>query len=407
VEDIRSTWRRRVSAALLPLAACALLISACTASDGPVQVTTSSIPTLAGHHDIDVVEIDQARHRLYAADRTDQGIDVFDTTKSPAKYLSTIPLPAAPNGLAIAPALGRLFVGAANGSVLFVDIRTSSPTVNTVVKEVPTGGKSADLIDYAPGPELIFASNGIEGTLASIDAKTGEVKMTFSVTGYSLEQPRFNASDGMLYVTSPDADSLFQLDINSGTVKNRSTLGGCQPTGLAISPASQAVMACHNAVISWDFRTGKSQRFDQVAGGDVVSYNARADRFFVASPQKTGPGAVAIFGGNPIGYIASVDTAGPGKSAAYDETNNFVYTPDGRLGFAGLAGFRPPATTQFIYPSVGSIAIFAAVVLVILGLFVIVGRGADPVLREEPAPRRRGSRSAAPVAPVAAEVVKN
>jgi 6-phosphogluconolactonase (cycloisomerase 2 family) len=404
VGEIRSRWRQIVSAALLPLAVGALLISACTASDTTVQVTNTTIPTLAGSHDIDVIEIDQANHRLYAADRTDKGIDVFDTTKTPARYLSTIPLAAAPNGLAIAPALSRLYVGAANGSVLFVDINPTSPTVNTVVKDVPTGGKYADLLDYAAGPELVFASNGIEGTIATIDAKTGEVKTHFSVVGFSLEQPRFSAADGMLYVTSPDADSLFQLDLKTGMTKNRSTLGGCLPSGMAINTHSLALIACRNAVITWDLRSGTSQRFDQAAGGDIVSYNARADRFIVASPQKTGPSSVALFGGNPIGYIASVDTDGAGKSAAYDETNNFVYTPDSRLGFAGVAGFRPPATTQFVYPSVASILVFAAVVAVILGLFVLVGRGADPALREEPEPRRRGSRGAAPVA---REVVKS
>jgi len=151
-----------------------LLISACTGAAAPIQVSSTTVPTIAGWAgNFDVVDIDQAGHRLYAADRADQGIDVFDTTTATPKFEQTIPLPAYPNGLAIAPDLGLLYVGTSAGSVVFVDISSTSATVNTVVKEVPTGGKSTDLLDYAAKPQLVFASNGIEGTVASIDAKTG------------------------------------------------------------------------------------------------------------------------------------------------------------------------------------------------------------------------------------------
>jgi sugar lactone lactonase YvrE len=393
VAEKRSTWQQIVSAALLPLAAGALLISACSGSSKPVEVTNTTIASLAGRPgNFDVVEIDQAGHRLYAADRSDQGVDVFDTTAAPAKYLLTIPLAAAPNGLAIAPSLSRLYVGAANGSVLFVDINSTSGTFNKVVKEVKTGGKDADLIDYAAGPQLVFASTGLEGTIASIDANTGEVKGNFKV-GFALEQPRYNPADKMLYVTSPDADGLFQLDPTNGTIKNKVPLGGCLPAGMAINGHSQVLIACRSAVIMWDLNKSESSRFDRVAGGDIVSYSAKADRFLVGAPAKIGPSAVGVFGGSPVDYIAAVSTPGAGKSAAYDETNDVVYTPDGRAGYAGLAWFHPPVSQQFIYPSVASIGIFAAVVVVILLLFVVVGRGADPVLRVEPEPRPRRSRS--------------
>jgi hypothetical protein len=394
---MRGSWRQVVSAALIPVAAGALLISACAeATTSPVEVTNTIVPPVAGSAgNFDVIEIDQANHRLYAADRADQGVDVFDTTKAQARYLLTIPLPAAPNGLAIGRDLARLYVGLANGSVLFVDINPKSTTFNKVLSEVPTGGKDADLLDYAAGPQLVFASSGIEGTIASIDAKTGEVKAHFNV-GFALEQPRFNPADGMLYVTSPDADGLYQLDPKDGKIKNKVPLGGCLPSGMAINGHSQVLIACHNAVITWDLHSSTSQRFDQVVGGDVVTYNSKTDRFFVASPQQASLSAVGIFGGNPIGYIASVPVDGPGKSTAYDETNDVLYTPDVRLGYAGLASFRPPASAQFTYPSLASIGIFAAVVLVIVLMFVLVGRGADPILRVEPEPRRRRSRSASP-----------
>src|ERR1700692_3982119 len=108
------TSRPIASAALALLATGAVLISAC--GDSSVAVTSTPIPGATGSGaSIDVIDIDQAAHLLYAADRTDQGVDVFDISSPRAKYLETIHMPASPNGLAIAPDLGRLFAGTSNG----------------------------------------------------------------------------------------------------------------------------------------------------------------------------------------------------------------------------------------------------------------------------------------------------
>jgi DNA-binding beta-propeller fold protein YncE len=158
---------------------------------------------------MDAIAIDQATHRLYTADRSNQGVDVFDISAGWATYLQTIALPASPNGLALAPDLGRLFVGMGNGSVAVVDI---APTADRVISEIKTGAKSVDLLDYSTGQHAVYASNGVEGLLTTIDTNTGAVKAQFKI-GFALEQPRFNPADGLLYVTSPDADALFrQLD---------------------------------------------------------------------------------------------------------------------------------------------------------------------------------------------------
>ena len=365
-----------------------LLIAACGKSVPAVQITSSPLPAAAAKEgNFDVVEADQAAHRLYLADR-DRGVDVFDISGAPAKFIKTIAMPAIPNGLALAPDLARLFVGTASGKVVVVDTKTQSATVDTIIGEWQTGGKSADLLDYAAAPRpVLFASNGVDGTIARIDAITGEVKVHIKV-GYALEQPRFNSSDGMLYVTSPDAGALFRIDPNTGKTKDKIMLAGCLPTGLAINPRSnQALIACTNSVMSRDLRTGRSETFDQVAGGDVVSYSVKTDRFLVASPQKTKESAIAIFGGNPIAYMTSVVTDAHGKSAAYDETNDVVYTPDIRPNKAGLSGFRIPAGGPGLPSLLPSLAVFVALLVAIGVFFFFVGRSADPIRRPEPLPK--------------------
>ena len=366
------------------------LISSCAQVDAPsIKIASTPVPeNTTQTPSMDAVEIDQAGHRLYAADRSNQGVDVFDISAASATYLTTIAMPAGPNGLALAPDLSRLFVGVENGSVMFVDINANSPRFNQVINEVKTGAKSADLLDYSADRRLVYASGGVEGTITSIDSGAGEVKGQLKV-GFALEQPRFNPADGMLYVTSPDADALYRLDPSDGTIKKKKSLGGCQPTGFAINPKSnQALIACRNSVISYDLRRDTLERFQQQLGGDIVGYDAKVDRFFVGAPHKPGQGAVGVFGGTPIAYIATVVTGAGGKSAAYDEASAMVYTPDTRPNKAGLASFKMPAGGPGQMPPLTTLIPLGALLAVIVLFFVVVGRSADPIRRQEPAPSR-------------------
>ena len=126
---------------------------------------------------------------------------------------------------------------------------------------------------------MVFASNGDGGSIATIDATTGVVKSHFAI-GHPLEQPRFNPADGMLYVTSPDADAVFMVDPGKGVIKSTIKLDKCVPYGLAINPKlDQALIACRNFVMRQNLRnTADVEAFGQVSRGDVVSYDAVADR---------------------------------------------------------------------------------------------------------------------------------
>ena len=359
-----------------------VILSACGGSGIPIA--NARVPSIAGQNaSFDNVEIDQVAHRLYATDRTNRGVDVFDISKAKAKYLTTIAMGSAPNGLAIAPDVGHLFVGTASGAVTVID--TSS---ETVVDQVVTGASGADLLDYAAARQRLYVSNATDGTITSIDTTTDKVKAHFVIGQYQLEQPRFNPADGMVYVTSPTADSLFRVDPNDGLVKHIFPLNGCQPNGLAINPTSnQALMVCKTFVMSFDLTSGKSQKFAQVLGGDIVNYDAKVDQFFVGSPHITKPSVVGIFGGNPIAYYSSVSTDAHGNSAAYDETNNVVYTPNLLPNRAGVSSFALPDKPQASPPWLSTLTTFGFLAALIIGFalfFVFISRSADPARRPVP-----------------------
>ena len=394
------TSRPIASALFALLAGGAALISAC-GGVSTVPITNTAIPAAIGKTaSIDVIDLDQAAHLLYVADRTDQGVDVFDVSTPRAKYLQTIAMPASPNGLAIAPDLGRLFVGTSNGSVMIVDIGTSSSAYGSVISEVKTGGRSVDLLDYGTARQRIYAANATEGKLVSIDATTGAIMSTFTLGAVQLEQPRFDPADGMVYVTSPDADTLYRIDPSTGLLKDKFILNGCKPVGLAINPTTnKALMACHKNTLAFDLGAGKIIGTFALGNSDIVTYDSKVDRFFVASlPHAQTPGSVGIFGGNPISYITSAVTNISGNSAVYDETNKVVYTPDVQAKKASLAGFAMP-----VQPS-GWLAFFsvawpyALVVLVGLLLFGFVMRSADPARRPVPVPKRAKTTSTQPKA---------
>ncbi|GAC1510475.1 MAG: hypothetical protein NVS1B3_13150 [Candidatus Dormibacteraceae bacterium] len=367
-------------AALFVLAS--LLTAACGASD--VEVTNIPVPANKGQvANFDNIEIDQGNHLLYVSDRTNNGIDVFDVAGPRAKYLKTVALSSTPNGLALAPD-DRLFVATGAGLVAVIDIHKGSSTLHTVVAELNTGGTGVDLLDYNTAKHLLLAAHGGQGVITTVDTTTNEIKDHFKV-GSAVEQPRFNETDGLVYVTSPTADALLQIDPKDGTIKNNFALGGCNPTGLAFNAKSNiAVIACKTYVISRQMSTGTIVKFDQVVGGDIVTYDAKFDRFFVASPHKTRPSVIGMFGGTPIAYMASIAAPGRGNSAVLDETNDVVYSPDTRPNMSGIAGTLRPTSLQGATPA--NIAVYAAVALVFAVVFWFVMRSGDPVRRRGPAP---------------------
>jgi DNA-binding beta-propeller fold protein YncE len=276
--------------------------------------------------------------------------------------------------------------------VVIVNIDTSSTKYGAVISELKTGD-GVDLLDYGAARQRLYAAHSRAGTITSIDAATGTIMAKFTVGSVMLEQPRFNPVDGMVYVTSPDADALYRIDPNDGVVKTKFTLGGCKPLGLAINPTTnKALLACHKYLLGFDMTADKAFGTFPLGNSDIISYNAKIDRFFVAHvPYAGAPGSVGIFGGNPITYISSAVTNVSGNSAAYDETNKVVYTPNIVAKNASIASFAMPVPPK---PLPGWLAFLAnawpwALLLVGFGLlFTFLARSADPVRREEPTSRR-------------------
>ena len=322
--------------ALLPAPAAVgavVLLSACGAGCD-AAVNTTALPAVAGvPPSFDAVEIDQPAHRVYVADRTRTGVDVIDISKTSPRFLQTVNVGGPPNGLALARDSNRLYAGLAYGSVVAIDTDPASKTFMTVTDRVSVGNKSADLMDY--GGKRVFVGSG--SNVVIIDAATNKVVSQVDVKA-PVEQPRYNSADGMVYVTSPDADTIFQINPDLAKVTNTFKMGGCKPAGLAINPARQmGLVACSVSVSAVDLRDGSYRLVSGIPAGDIVSYSSAADRFLVASANAKAPSVVGVFSGDAK-FITSAVTDPRGHAAVFDTTNQLVYTTSA----AGILSFTPP-----------------------------------------------------------------
>jgi DNA-binding beta-propeller fold protein YncE len=312
------------------------------------------IPPLTGKSGkVDIMAVDQASHRLYVADGLLPGIDVFDVTNSPGRFIETTHTDAIPSGITLAPELHRLYAGMDDSTVRVFDTDPSSTHPYAQIARIETTGQGpADLMDYDPKQRKVYVTSPDDGFLESINVDTNLVVNKIEGLGL-IEQPRYDPADGMVYVISPDRDSIFQIDPTIDKVVKENRLGvTCSPNGLAINPATnQGLIGCSDrdqpSTLSWDFGTGHLMRvFDQSGAGDALIFDADAQHFYFAASNYS-PAEIAIFNANPIDFLTAVPTSHGSHTVAFDEANQTIYAFDAKHLEAGMWAFRDPVAGCF------------------------------------------------------------
>jgi len=318
-----------------------------------VALTKIPIPPLSGKTaSIDLIVIDQDAHRLYAADRTTTGVDVFDITTKEAKYIKTVDAGSGANGVVVAKNVNKLFAGLNDSNVAVIDL-----TSLTLIGKVNTGGKGrADELDYDAKDNKIYVANSGDGFVTVIDATTNAIVHKFDGLGAGLEQPQYDSADGLMYMTSSDQNAVFVFDPVKDVLVRKDVLAVlCNPQGLAINPkTNQALLGCNIGragssgtplTVAWDLAKGIFVGvFGQVGSGDSITYSAKTDRFYFGAHNFPHGSSIGIFSGSPIAFLTNVPTGSfsGAKNLAYDETNNLIYTQDALPGEGALFSFTPP-----------------------------------------------------------------
>jgi len=322
------------------------------AADIALQLPNVAIPPINGKTgSFDIIDIDQAAHLMYVGDRTSGGVDIFDVSTPSARYLQTIATGATPNGVSVAKNVNKLFAGLTDSTLAIIDINPASPARNTVIARLTSGGKKrVDEMDYDPKEKKLYAANSDDGIVTVVDAVGNTIVKQFKDLGEGLEQPRYNAADGMMYMTSSDQNAVFQFDPRSDTlVKKYDVKVSCNPNGLAINPATnQALLGCSNKAtpmaVLWDLKAGGViTTFAEAGAGDMTFYNPKANLFFFAAANFPKGPVLAVFGGWPVHWIGNLPTGVGSHALGFDETHNVIYTVNQQPNSAGLMAFWLPA----------------------------------------------------------------
>jgi YVTN family beta-propeller protein len=301
---------------------------------------------------MDIMVLDQHAHRLYVADHTSLGVDVMDVSGSPARYLKTISLGIDPNGIVLAEDLKLAFTGNGDSTVSIIDIDPASPKADKVIRSLDTRGFVADELTYDPKERKVYVANAGDGFVSVIDAVQRRIVKKISGLG-ALQAPLYDAADGMVYLAGAERNVIYRIDPVTDRVTVASDIGvPCSPHGIAVNPRTNiGLIGCGSKqspkTILWNFTTGTRQAiFTEAGAGDVVIYDAQADRFFFAAMNYPVP-ELAVFSGDPVLFLAAVQTDRSSKSVTYDEAHGIVYTFDGKPNEGGLWSFPVPVPMSF------------------------------------------------------------
>jgi hypothetical protein len=306
----------------------------------PVTLTTTktNAPTTG-----DLIDIDQGRHRLYVGHAATDSIEVFDVSTSTPQWLKSFHVPGGVAGILIATDIQKVFGGSPNGMVI-VDADPSSPTYGVTLNTIFLGPGGTDELDYDPVAHKVYVTDVGDHTVASVNATTNQLIKAFTgLPEDQIEQPRYNPSDGMIYVNFRATNTLAKFDPNTDTLVSTTKLSvPCTPSGIAIKPTTNmALLGCRNSsgpgLVFWNLTTNAlDHQIPNVSGADQVIYNAKADRFFAAASRWHRGAMMGIMDGSGK-FITNVPTTFASHQVGYDQTNRIIYALGG-----GLVSFPSP-----------------------------------------------------------------
>lgn len=157
-------------------------------------------------------------------------------TAGPPATVVPVPGLAAPNGLAVNPAIDRVYVASRNTDSLFV----LDGSDRTVLAELPVGDQPFGVaVNSASG--RVYVANFGDGTMIVIDGLTNQVLTTVPLAA-ELTFVAVNPATNRVYAVSHAASTLFVVDGASNAVLNAASTGGnVGAFGLAVSESLDRV----------------------------------------------------------------------------------------------------------------------------------------------------------------------
>jgi hypothetical protein len=306
--------------------------------------------------DIGVVDADAGRY--YIADRSNKGVDIFDTKTN--KFVGRVdgmvgvvmkdgkPVGSAsgPNGTGIDAKNKELWAGDGDSTVKVIDLKSNPPKLVDTIK---TGGqKRADelAIDSKDGIVLVWNNADKPAFGSFISTATGHKilgKVEYKEATDGVEQSAYVEESGLFYSSVPELnDDKQQGGIAVWDPKGMKMLRfinikDCSPTGLMQGPGTAMLVGCaagqedtkmSPATVIWDWKTEKVVNVVKEVGGmDEVWYDSGSAKYYTASRGQPGGAVLGVIDAKTNKWIENIPTAPGAHSVAADSKTKHVFVP--------------------------------------------------------------------------------
>jgi hypothetical protein len=287
----------------------------------------------------DISWIDSASGHYYLADRSNGAIDIVDiaTNRLIGQVTGFVGATgrndtSGPDGVVTTFSNRELWAGDGDSTVKVVDL-----TTDKIVATISTGGKfRADEMAYDPKDNVLLVANNADdppfGSLISVGSRTVLKRITFSDSTNGAEQPQYDPSTGMFYISVPATNAnpggeIDVIDPVAMSVTARYGLTNCGPNGSAIGPGHQLLAGCgnpHRAVIIDRTNGAVLGDFSNVGGADEVWFNPGDHRYYLA---ETAFQNLGIIDANTLRFVAELQSGVGAHSVAADLASNHIFVP--------------------------------------------------------------------------------
>ena len=325
---------------LTAIAATAMWASTCLAA-GTQLVQTIVVPgkPLVSY---DISWVDPTRHHYYLADRSNAGVDFFDTRTNEwigrvggfAGFTGSNDT-SGPDGIV---ADGNfLYAGNGDSTLKVIDVSSMQ-----IINSVNTGGvKRVDemAIDTASQRLLVVNNADDPAFMTLISTKDGNPILFHHVvvpgaTG-GLEQPTWDQKTKRFYISVPELNGdaaqsgVAVFNPRTGEVETVFNVGNCGPSGITLGPSQHLLLGCAQPPsIVINAETGAIVAMvPQVGGSDEVWFNSGDDRYYLAARNNPGGPVLGIIDADTNQWIQNVPTAPNSHSVAADPRSNQIYVP--------------------------------------------------------------------------------
>jgi DNA-binding beta-propeller fold protein YncE len=310
----------------------------------------------------DIGYVDSEAGRYYVTDRSNAGVDIFDSRKMtyigrvggfvglkfnpdkrPAIVLS------GPNGLAFDPTQHQLWAADGDSTVKVIDVAADPPKI---VATISTGGqKRADELGIDTKDGIVLVGNNADkpSYVTFISTKPdhailGKLEMPDASDG--IDQPLYVPETGLFYASVPiwkeqkTHGGLAVIDPKTLKMIKLIPIDDCGPLGLAQGPGTKVIVGCSAgsktrtpdmltpATVILDVKTEQIVKvIHELGGQDEVWYNPTARQYYTASrDMPTGP-VLGVINADTDTFVESIATGENAHSVAADSKNNAIFVP--------------------------------------------------------------------------------